>query len=136
LRTALCKEKGIITSAYIAFKVKNINPEFLNYLIRAYDVSKAFYTLGSGLRQSLRYDELKRIPILEPPETEQKMIIQFLDSATRKHNILLREVEASIKLLQEHRTALISAVVTGKIDIRGQRTRLVSRPENKMYVRE
>ena len=46
------------------------------------------------------------------------MIVQFLDSELRAFNELTLEAERSIDLLYERRTALISAAVTGKIDVR------------------
>src|SRR5690606_21676902 len=61
LRSALVRERGIITSAYIAVRPKGINPSFLGYLIRAYDVQKVFYAMGGGLRQSLKFEELRRL---------------------------------------------------------------------------
>jgi type I restriction enzyme S subunit len=68
LRTAICKEKGIITSAYIAIKSgTELVPEFLNYLLRSYDFKKVFYGLGSGMRQSLKFNDIKWLPLVMPP---------------------------------------------------------------------
>lgn len=58
-----------------------------------------------------------RLPI--PPEAEQHVIAVFLDSQTLAFDDLIKEAEAAIILLQERRAALISAAVTGKIDVRG-----------------
>ena len=46
------------------------------------------------------------------------MIVQHIEGDTAKIDWLSEKVEASIHLLQEYRTALISAAVTGKIDVR------------------
>ena len=51
---------------------------------------------------------------------EQKEIADYLDCAKNKYDSLLDEVNVSIEYLKEHRTALISAAVTGKIDVRDQ----------------
>ena len=52
-----------------------------------------------------------------PPRSEQQAIICFLQEESIKFNALTAEVQTAITLLQERRTALISAAVTGKIDV-------------------
>jgi restriction endonuclease S subunit len=53
-----------------------------------------------------------------PPLSEQKAIAHFLDRETTKIDTLIEKTKTSIEKLKEYRTALISAAVTGKIDIR------------------
>ena len=119
LRSAIVKERGIITSAYIAVSIKHAYmPDFFNYLFRAYDALKVFYGMGAGLRQSLKYDDLKRISVLAPPLPEQQTIAAYLDDNCAKIDTLITKTERSIELLKEKRQALISAAVTGKIDVR------------------
>lgn len=55
-----------------------------------------------------------------PPLEEQTTIAAFLDHETAKIGDLMAEAEAATILLQERRTALISAAVTGKIDVRNR----------------
>ena len=59
-----------------------------------------------------------RIPI--PPLFEQKQISALTDRQFAQINALIAEAERAITLLRERRAALISAAVTGKIDVRGQ----------------
>jgi len=54
-----------------------------------------------------------------PPLAEQKQISEYLYDKRKKFNSLITNAENIIALLQERRTALISAAVTGKIDLRG-----------------
>jgi type I restriction enzyme S subunit len=54
-----------------------------------------------------------------PPHEEQVEIVSFLDRETAKLDALTSEASRAIALLKERRTALISAAVTGKIDVRG-----------------
>lgn len=54
-----------------------------------------------------------------PSAEEQKAVVESYDRESRKIRALIDETENSIELLREHRTALISAAVTGKIDVRG-----------------
>jgi type I restriction enzyme S subunit len=67
----------------------------------------------------LRVGEVGELPILLPPVSEQCEISDFLTRELHKCSILCTEAELAIDLLQERRTALISAAVTGKIDVRG-----------------
>lgn len=58
-----------------------------------------------------------------PPLSEQNAIVAFLDGQRRTVDVLSSEAESTITLLQERRTALISAAVTGKIDVRNRVSR-------------
>lgn len=122
LRSALVNQTGIITSAYLALKPESIDPKYLGYLLRAYDVSKVFYSMGGGLRQSMKYGDIKRMPLVIPTKTEQNQITTFLDRETTKIDTLIAEQKRLIELLHERRSALISAAVTGQIDVRGMVT--------------
>lgn len=62
--------------------------------------------------------DIANINISVPPLEEQKKIAAFLDRETEKVDILTKKCETAIRLLKERRTALISAAVTGKIDVR------------------
>ena len=64
-------------------------------------------------------ENLKNVTIALPPtHEEQKRIIAFLDKETAKIDTLIEKCKTAIELLKERRTALISAAVTGKIDVR------------------
>ncbi|MEY3226210.1 MAG: hypothetical protein RLZZ536_829, partial [Planctomycetota bacterium] len=63
-------------------------------------------------------EQIRNLRIPVPPILEQGAIVNFLDAETAKLNSLTAEAERAIELLQERRTALISAAVTGKIDVR------------------
>jgi len=112
LRTALVTQTGIITSAYLALKPRGIDPKYLGYLLRAYDLSKVFYSMGGGLRQSMKYGDIKRMPLVIPTKAEQSEIATFLDHETAKIDALIAEQQRLIELLQEKRQAVISHAVT------------------------
>jgi type I restriction enzyme S subunit len=63
-------------------------------------------------------ETVREFPVLLPPLAEQAAIAAFLDAETAKFDALTAEAERAIGLLQERRTALISAAVTGQIDVR------------------
>lgn len=69
-----------------------------------------------GLNSSL----VKEIVLAIPPLHEQRAILVLLDRETAKIDALIAKVREGIERLKEYRTALISAAVTGKIDVRDE----------------
>jgi type I restriction enzyme S subunit len=63
--------------------------------------------------------DLHMLSVVQPPESEQIAVAAFLDHETAKLDALIGKVRESIEKLREYRAALISAAVTGKIDVRG-----------------
>tara|TARA_R110001599_G_C12276626_1_gene662555 strand:- start:20126 stop:20845 length:720 start_codon:yes stop_codon:yes gene_type:complete len=63
-------------------------------------------------------EKVENSPLLIPCDDEAETIANFLDHETAKIDTLIEKQQQQIKLLQERRTALISAAVTGKIDVR------------------
>ncbi len=113
LRVGLAKQKGIITSAYLKLKANsNINPKFLYRLLHSYDTTKVFYGMGGGLRQSMKFEDFRRLPLLLPPYEEQVKISAFLDHETAKIDNLIEKQQQLIELLKEKRQAVISHAVT------------------------
>lgn len=112
LRSALVEETGIITSAYLAVSPNRASSSFMSYLFRSYDTTKVFYSMGGGLRQSMKFDDLKRMPTILPPLTEQTQIATFLDHETAKIDALVAEQRRLMELLKEKRQAVISHAVT------------------------
>ena len=118
LRVGLVPEKGIITSAYLCLKfAKRIYPNFAYYLLHTYDLSKVFYWFGGGLRQSMKFDDIKVFPFAFPQYSEQKAISDYLDTRTSQIDQIIRTIEKSIEKQRELRKTLINDVVTGKIKI-------------------
>jgi type I restriction enzyme S subunit len=63
--------------------------------------------------------EVADIDMVIPPLADQVAIVAHLDTELAKFDTLTAEAQRAIDLLQERRTALISAAVTGQIDVRG-----------------
>ncbi len=76
--------------------------------------------VGGGFRLRVSRSMLGGFPLLSPPVEEQQRIADILDSESRRVDRLLGHVHEAIDRLLEFRTALISAAVTGKIDVREQ----------------
>jgi len=62
--------------------------------------------------------QIKTFAVVCPPISEQAAIATFLDRETARIDALVAKVREAIERLKELRTALISAAVTGKIDVR------------------
>lgn len=98
LRVGLATERGIITSAYTTLRPKNPkSAKFLYYLIHSFDIRKGFYGMGSGVRQGLNYDEVKKLKLPIPSVGEQEAIADYLDSEIVRIDSIISEAKASIE---------------------------------------
>lgn len=121
LRTGLVTERGIITSAYITLKPKeDVNSAYYHYLLHCYDISKVFYSMGGGLRQSLDYWEFIRIPVLHPTDREQEEIISYIKTKCTAIGAAIEKKKKAIEKWEEYKKSLIYYAVTGKIDCRNE----------------
>lgn len=117
LRVGLVKEKGIITSAYLCLRSRGkALSSYLYLLLHVYDLKKVFYGLGSGVRQSLKYEEMKRIPLLIPSLDEQEKIVRFVDYFNEKITLMIEKLNEKISLLKDYRSSLITQAVTKGLD--------------------
>jgi len=92
-------------------------PEYLLCLFRA--MRQEFEAITMGSTHKTIYQPIAAgIVICIPPPKEQQAIAAHVDAATGRIDSLVEKVEQSIEGLRELRTALISAAVTGKIDVR------------------
>ncbi len=93
---------------------------FMFYILRM-ATSLGVFEAGGGKSTiaHLTAEALRRYRFAFPPGAEQEKIAAFLDSKTSALAALVAEAESASRLLQERRSALISAAVTGKIDVRG-----------------
>lgn len=116
-----CNYTGAISSAYIALIPKNnININYFKYLFKSNPYIQALQSTSNLVRdgQALRYNNFIQISLPAIPFSEAENIAKFLELTVQKIDQLSSKAEKQIKLLQERRTALISAAVTGKIDLR------------------
>ena len=114
-RVALVKERGIITSAYIAFAPildDDISTQFFTYLLKAYDSCKAFHNMGGGVRKILNFAELKKQYIVYPTITEQKRIANFLDAKCAEIDALTADIQTQIDTLEQYKRSVITEAVT------------------------
>lgn len=121
LRVALVKEKGVITSAYLAIfpDREKISPQYATYLFKGYETKMAFHNMGAGIRKTLGYKEFKNQPLLLPSEKEQNKISAYLDSKCSHIDIMLSKIRSSIEEYKKLKQAVITQAVTK--GVRGER---------------
>lgn len=98
----------------------HVNRKFLTFLLSAKSFFAHTETLARGTTmQRISRTVLGNIRICLPAIDEQLEIAESLQEQTAGIDALVVEAQSAISLLQERRAALISAAVTGKIDVRG-----------------
>ncbi|EPQ9344937.1 restriction endonuclease subunit S [Klebsiella pneumoniae] len=96
-----------------------ISGHFLSIVLQAsYGQSTLYSIRTGGMHPHLNCGEVQFVKIPVPPRTEQDLISDFITSKLDIFEKLIDKQINAIALLQERRTALISAAVTGKIDVR------------------
>jgi type I restriction enzyme S subunit len=94
-------------------------PRFLSLYLSAMPVRHRLVAAAQTTTMTtIGQEGIACLEVLLPPTPEQVQIIDHLDLETRKHDEIVVKAQRSIALMREHRTALISAAVTGKIDVR------------------
>ncbi|MFV3382510.1 restriction endonuclease subunit S [Pseudomonas sp. NY15354] len=92
---------------------------FLGQVLQSHFGQSVLYSIRTGgMHPHLNCGEVKFVKIPVPPLTEQEEISNFVKAFSEKAENLIIEAGATMDLLQERRSALISAAVTGKIDVR------------------
>lgn len=94
-------------------------PSFFYYIFSATGFNKLLelHAVGSTML-NINPSLIGRMLIPLPPLPEQQAIAAYLDTETAKIDALVAKIEEAIERLQEYRTALITAAVTGKVDVR------------------
>lgn len=113
-------DKGAADLTFGAFMVV-FRSAFNPFLFYAFNSALFDYQSGTFLTSTinqLTVGNLKDMTVPVPPEEEQTAIAAFLDRETARIGALVAKVRDAIERLKELRTALISAAVTGKIDVR------------------
>lgn len=112
-RVGLVHERGIMSPVYIRLEPKvNTHPKYYYYYYYDLYTQHIFNFLGSGVRSSLTPTDLLEIRVPVPPYSEQKTIVEYLDSKTSKIDRLLIHKEKKIEFLKEKKISLINELVT------------------------
>ncbi len=117
------EDNGRSTPEYVVTQPynKNINCEYYADILRLMAKRDFIFVLCPSVRERaprFRFSKFQHVLLPEPPIEEQNEIKNYLNRLSNKYIKLISKSEAQIKLLIERRTAIISAAVTGKIDVR------------------
>lgn len=113
LRTGLCLEDGIITSAYVTLRAnKEVSSSYYHYLFHTYDVCKVFYGMGDGVRQGMNWDDVRKIVVFCPELEEQRRIAEFLDKKCGEIDETITLQEEFIEELKAYKQSVITEAVT------------------------
>jgi len=118
LRVGLARENGIITSAYLTLRLKNLesSDSYMYYLLHTYDICKVFYNFGGGVRQGGTWSDIYKMELLIPPCNEQQKIADYLDKKIAQLDRAKRLLEKQIQKLKDYRASLIYETVTKGLD--------------------
>ena len=96
-----------------------IDPKFLFYVLASAPYQDYFKIMNTGSTiPTMTQEAVGSVIVPAPPLITQQKIVDFLDSETIHIDNIINKIEISIELLNEYQIALISAAVTGKIDVR------------------
>ena len=113
LRTGFVKNHGIISGAYLGLKTKScFLSQYMHLLLHVWDITKELYRYGSGLRQSLSWNDIKYLNIPIPPREEQEAIVSYLDNVTAKIDEAIEAQQKMIDALNERKQIIITRAVT------------------------
>jgi type I restriction enzyme, S subunit len=108
-----------INPSLILLKEIIIKGNYLKYyLVSKYIRSNIDLIASNTAIPMISQEQLSNFYCLCPPDDEQIQIVNYIETETKKIDTTISKIEKEIELLQEYRTALISEVVTGKIDVR------------------
>ena len=91
--------------------------EFLLFALRSMDQELERRTMGATVK-TIGMPDVRTLVVPVPPVDEQQRIVSHIFNQRERLDTTIRKTQLSIDLIREHRTALISAAVTGKIDVR------------------
>lgn len=120
----ISKFHGVTSPDYRVFSLRKQNgvPEYYLYVLQMGYSQKIFYSFGQGSshlgRWRLPTETFISLTFPSPPIEEQEAISYYIDNIHMQIDELVAKTSKAIILLKERRTALISAAVTGKIDVR------------------
>lgn len=116
-RIGLVKDKGAITSAYLAIEPKeDVDSEYANYQLKYFDSIKAFHNMGTGVRKTLDFSELGKKYFILPSKTVQRKIVAYLNGKCAEIDSLHADIEKQIDVLEQYKKSVITEAVTKGLD--------------------
>jgi len=99
----------------------NYDNKFILYAINSnYFRKQAEMNSSGSTRLRIGLNQLKKLKLILPPKEEQVIISKYIENKILEIDTIILKTEKEIALMKEYKTALISEVVTGKIDVRDE----------------
>lgn len=113
---------GLVSPAYVVARpIAIFRTKFIEHLLHSKSAAEEIRRFSKGIadfRMRLYWEHFRAIRVCLPPLVEQDRILATIERETARIDALIAKTERSIELLKEKRSALITAAVTGKIDVR------------------
>jgi type I restriction enzyme S subunit len=119
----ISSDSGIVSPSYNVYRFRSnaYDPQYFDNLLRTDKFISEVICYSQGVwtsRLRLYPEEFFQIRIPSPPLEEQRKIVGMIQKETGNYDVAKKKIEQSIQKLRKYRTAIISAAVTGKIDVR------------------
>lgn len=118
----IAQMRGITSPDYVVMRpIGEHDPRYMHHYLRAQPMPWVYRLISNGIRTDqwrMEPEAFLGLPIFMPPLEEQRRIADRIDIELERIRGLIALTERSIDLLREKRAALITAAVTGKIDVR------------------
>ena len=117
------EHRGIVSGDYEVLRPRTdrLLPQFAHLFLRSPRMVAEYAIRSTGIRPSqwrLYWDQMGMIEMPVPPLSRQREVVNRIDGQTTKIDTLTTETERFIELARERRSALITAAVTGQLDVR------------------
>ncbi|GAB2209082.1 hypothetical protein ROS1_59000 [Roseibium sp. ROS1] len=113
--------KGITSPDYVVMTpFGDHHPQYMHHLLRAVPMPTVYHLISNGIRIDqwrMEPDRFLSLPVFLPPMGEQKQIAQRVEEELERLRNVAHAINKSISRLREYRAALITAAVTGQIDV-------------------
>ena len=81
---------------------------------------KLFHGMGTGIRLTLSFDEMKKQVVVVPLLDEQQAIVAYIEEKCEKIDKLASELQSEIDYLKEYKQRLIADCVTGQVNVQNE----------------
>ena len=81
---------------------------------------KLFHGMGTGIRLTLSFDEMKKQVVVVPPQDEQQAFVAYIEEKCEKIDKLASELQSEIDYLKEYKQRLIADCVTGQVNVQNE----------------
>ncbi len=114
------KPEMVVSTGFAVIRPINLDADFASWVLREQGLVDEIVARSVGVSYpAINAPDIGNLPVPVPPVDEQRAIADFLEMSTKLNDELRHQIENAIERLLEYRAALITAAVTGKIDVRG-----------------